>query len=130
MVGAVVSRTVTVKDAVAVLFAASEAVRSTVVVPIGNVLPEVGSAVTYTVGSTLSVAVAVKFTTAPDEPVASAVMLPGEMITGAVASVGTGTISNGHADLMLRSMRKLNPFNPPPSPTFIVIVFSPGCTVW
>jgi hypothetical protein len=46
IVGGVVSRTVTVKVAVPVLFAASVAVQATVLVPSANVEPEAGEHVT------------------------------------------------------------------------------------
>ena len=56
-IGGVVSRTVTVKLAVAELPAASAAVHVTVVVPIGKVVPDAGAQVTGTAPSTLPVAV-------------------------------------------------------------------------
>ncbi len=86
MTGGVVSRTVTVNELWAALPAASLALRCTVVTPSGNVLPEAGLAVTATAPSTLSLAVAVKLTTAPDGLVASTVMLAGVAITGGVVS--------------------------------------------
>jgi hypothetical protein len=57
-------RTVTVKEHVAVLPAASVAVAVTVVVPKGKVLPDAGTATTVTPGA-LSVATTVNVTTAP-----------------------------------------------------------------
>ena len=68
--------------------AASVALRPTGVVPSGKVLPEGGFAVTLTGPSTLSWAVAVKFTTAPAALVASRVMSPGPEMTGGVVSRG------------------------------------------
>ena len=70
--------------------AASVAEQLTVVVVIANVEPEAGVHVTGTGPSTLSVAVTVKVTTAPDGLVASAVMLEGTVITGGVVSEGGG----------------------------------------
>ena len=63
--GGVVSWTVTLKVAVAVLLPLSVAVQLTVVVPIGKVEPEAGAHVTGSVPSTTSVAVAVNVTAAP-----------------------------------------------------------------
>jgi hypothetical protein len=60
IVGAVVSRTVTVNVAVPVLFAASVAVQVTVLVPSGNVEPEAGLQVTGTFPLTVSLAVGVE----------------------------------------------------------------------
>lgn len=58
----------------------------TVVVVIGNVLPDGGAHTTVTVRSTMSVAVAVKVATAPDGPVASKVISAGTVKVGAVVS--------------------------------------------
>jgi hypothetical protein len=85
-VGAVVSLTVTVKLPFAVLPDESVAEQLTVVVPRGKVEPEAGVHVTVTAPSTSSVAVAVYVTTAPDELVASTVMLDGRERVGAVVS--------------------------------------------
>ena len=93
-VGAVVSLTVMVKDPDPVLLAASVAEQFTVVVVIPNVEPEAGMHVTGTVPSTLSVAVAVYVTTAPDGPVASAVIGEGSVNTG-------GVVSEGGADVIV-----------------------------
>ena len=93
-VGAVVSLTVMVKDPVPVLLAASVAEQFTVVVAIGNVEPEAGVHVTGTGPSTLSVAVAVYVTAAPDGPVASAVIGEGSVNTG-------GVVSEGGADVIV-----------------------------
>ena len=68
------STTVTVKDALPVLPATSVAVQVTVVVPRANVLPEAGAQIGVGAGSTSSVAVALKLTTAPAALVASAVI--------------------------------------------------------
>jgi hypothetical protein len=87
MVGACVSFTVTVKVQVAVLPEASVAVEVTVVVPVGNRLPEAGTLVTTTPGQ-LSVAVALKFTIAPHMPVVLlTVIFAGQVITGGCASI-------------------------------------------
>jgi hypothetical protein len=59
IVGGVVSRTVTVKDPLAVLPAASDAEQATVVVPSGNVAPEAGVHVGVRAPLTSSDAVAV-----------------------------------------------------------------------
>lgn len=85
-VGGVVSRTVTVKDALPVLPAASVAEQFTVVVPNGNVLPEGGTQVGVIAPSTMSEALAEKLTTAPDEPVASTVIFEGTVTVGGVVS--------------------------------------------
>src|SRR5258708_5073270 len=84
--GGVVSRTVTLNELAAELPALSDAARLTVVVPSGNVLPEAGLATTETAPSTSSVALAVKFTNAPEGPMASAVMSAGAVMTGGVVS--------------------------------------------
>jgi len=89
-VGTVVSCTFTVKLPVAVLPAASVAEQLTVVVVIPNVEPEAGVHVTGTGPSTLSVAVALYVTAAPNGPVASAVIGEGSVSTGAVVSEGGG----------------------------------------
>jgi len=89
-VGTVVSCTFTVKLPSAVLPAASVAEQLTVVVVIPNVEPEAGVHVTGTAPSTLSVAVALYVTAAPDGPVASAVIAEGRVNTGAVVSEGGG----------------------------------------
>src|SRR5215471_18423047 len=75
--GGVVSPTVTVKLVLDWLLAASLAVQLTVVEPSGNVLPEAGEQFTVGLGSTLSVAVTLNETGAPNGPVASTpLMLP------------------------------------------------------
>ena len=85
-VGLVVSCTVTVKLSLPVLPAASVAEQITGVVPSGKVDPEEGEQLGVTVPSTRSRADAVKVTTAPEGPVASAVMPAGIVIAGAVVS--------------------------------------------
>jgi len=85
-VGGVVSWMVTLKLPLVVLPALSVAEQSTLVVPSGNVLPEAGVQDTVTEPSTMSVAEAEKETTAPDGPVASAVISPGRVRIGAVVS--------------------------------------------
>jgi hypothetical protein len=86
IVGGVVSWMVTVKVAFAALLAASWAEQLTLVFPSGNIEPEAGVHATATAPSTRSVAVAVKFTVAPFELVASAVIGAGTVITGGVVS--------------------------------------------
>ena len=81
--GGVVSRTVTLKLAVALLPAASLAVTSTVVSPSGNVEAEDGSAVAVTGPSTASLADTENVTGAPPAPVASSVMSAGTESWGA-----------------------------------------------
>ena len=85
-VGAVVSLTVMVNDAVPVLPAASVALHVMVVVAIGNVEPEAGEHVAGRGPSTSSVAVAVNVTTLPAELVASNVILAGTVRIGGVVS--------------------------------------------
>ena len=62
------------------------AVQLTVVVPIGNVVPDAGVQTTVGLGSVVSVAVTVNVTTAPLESVASAIIFEGKFRTGAVVS--------------------------------------------
>ena len=69
-----------------VLLEWSFAVQDTVVVPRGNVSPDVWSHETVGDGSMASVAVALKLTLAPEELVASAVMFAGSDRMGAVES--------------------------------------------
>jgi hypothetical protein len=76
--------TVTVNDPLALFPCVSVAVHPTVVVPIGNVLPDAGEQTTGRVPSTRSDADAVNVTTAPDGVVAVAVMLAGTVTEGAV----------------------------------------------
>lgn len=85
-VGGVVSTTVTVKPADALLPASSVAVHETLVGPSGNVDPEAGVQTGVTDPSTRSLAVAEKETLAPDGPVASAVIPPGTVRAGGVVS--------------------------------------------
>jgi hypothetical protein len=66
--------------------AASVAEQLTVVTPNGNVEPEAGLQVTRGVSGFWSVAGAVKVTTAPDEPMASWVILLGRLSVGGVVS--------------------------------------------
>jgi hypothetical protein len=84
--GEVVSTTVIVKVALPVLLCASVAEQVTLVVPIAKVEPEAGEQVGVIAPSTMSVADDVKLTAAPDEPVASFVILAGTVTTGAVVS--------------------------------------------
>src|SRR5262245_11043910 len=79
--------TVTANDRLAPLPLVSAAEQSTVVVPIGNVLPDAGSHVTGRGPSIRSTAVAVNVTTAPGGVVAVVVMSAGSVSTGGVASV-------------------------------------------
>src|SRR5690242_4934704 len=83
MLGGVVSATVTGKLAVPVSPSSFVAVQSTVVVPIGNVLPDGGLHDAVAVGSLLETSNA---TEAPLAEVASALTLPGVERTGASAS--------------------------------------------
>jgi hypothetical protein len=85
-VGGVVSRTLIVKEPGDVLPAQSVAVQLTVVVPRGNVDPDGGVQPTEGLGSRLSVAVAVKVTTAPEGPVASTILFDGTVRFGGVVS--------------------------------------------
>src|SRR5205814_560127 len=78
--GGVVSRTVTVNVAEALLPAASCAAHATLVIPIANVVPDAGAHTVASLPSTLSVAVAANVTAAPFGPVASAVIGPGTAI--------------------------------------------------
>ena len=91
MVGAVVSRTVTVCVAVAVLPAASLAVQTTVVLPSGNV--DGALLVAATVPSRASTATAVPMETAVRAPVASAVTSGGAFMRGGVLSGGIVTVT-------------------------------------
>ena len=86
IVGAVVSRMVTVKLPRAVFPAASVAEQLTVVVPKAKVVPEAGAQVTAGAAGFASVAVAEKVTTRPAALVASSVMLSGRFRAGAVVS--------------------------------------------
>ena len=84
--GAVVSRTVMVNEPVDSLPAASRAFTVTVVVPIGNVVPDGWEYVIVGTAVTASVAVAEKFATAPAADVASSVRLAGTVSAGAIVS--------------------------------------------
>ena len=85
--GGVVSTTVTLKLALPVLLCASVAEQVTVVVVSrAKVEPERGEQVGVIAPSTISLAVAVKVTAAPEGPVASAVMLAGKVNAGGVVS--------------------------------------------
>jgi hypothetical protein len=86
MTGGVASLTVTLKVLVAVLPAASVAVQVTVVSPSGKVLPEAGVQVGVIEPSTISLAVAVKLTSAPLGPLAGTVLSAGRVSVGAVVS--------------------------------------------
>src|SRR5512136_3465016 len=87
--------TVTVKLALPWFSAASVAVQVTVVVPTGNVAPEAGLQTGVRTPSTLSKAVAVNMTTAPDASVAGTLILLGTVTTGSVVS-GGGTRSDSY----------------------------------
>jgi hypothetical protein len=86
MTGPVVSRTVMLNVFVALFPAASVAEQAMVVVPSGKVVPEAGAQVTAGVAGFVSVAVALKETTAPLAPVASTVMSAGTVMFGGVVS--------------------------------------------
>ena len=85
-VGGVVSRTVTLKPPTDMFARESNDQHVTLVVPIGKVEPEPGKHVTVRGPSTRSVAVAVKVTARPLEPVASAVIFAGSESTGPAVS--------------------------------------------
>jgi hypothetical protein len=85
-VGAVVSATVTVKDAAVLLPRVSVPVHVTVVGPSGNIAPLAGAQVTAVLPSTASLAVAAYVNTAPVAPAASTVALAGTVTTGPVVS--------------------------------------------
>jgi hypothetical protein len=90
--GGVVSTTVTVNEACAVLPRVSVAVQFTVVVPSGNVDPDAGVQLTGRGPSTRSVAVGLVYeTAAPLAPVASFVMFAGtpEIVGGVVSTTIT-----------------------------------------
>ena len=71
----------------ALLPQASVAVEVTVVVPMGNAVPEAGTETIFTAPPQLSVAVGVKFTTATQDPTGVVVVIfAGQVITGAVWS--------------------------------------------
>jgi len=78
-----------VKDAVPVLPWLSVALQVTVVVPNGNISPELGLQLAVSVPSKLSVALAEKVTAAPLGLVASTVMSPGTATFGGVVSTST-----------------------------------------
>jgi hypothetical protein len=82
--GGVVSCIVIWKDPVVVLFWPSAAEHVTVVIPSGNVAPEVGVHVTGIEFPEASDAVTVKVTAAPEGPVASTVMFAGKVRVGGV----------------------------------------------
>jgi len=84
--GPVVSRTVTVNDPDPVLPCASVDVQTTGVVPSVNVDPDAGVQLTTGALSTRSLADALKVTTSPLAPVASAVMFAGTATAGGVVS--------------------------------------------
>src|SRR5215204_739123 len=120
MIGGVVSCTVTVNDAVAVLPASSVAAHCTTVSPIGNVEPEGGSQTivmlpptlscmsilflsNVALPSTTSVADTVKLTLAPSGPVASTTMSSGTVMIGGVVSC-TVTVNDAVAVLPASSV--------------------------
>jgi hypothetical protein len=78
--------TVTVKELLALLFAASLDVTVTVVVPTGKVDPEAGVFDVVQFPLTVSVAEVVKVTTAPAGPLACTVMFCGTVMDGAMLS--------------------------------------------
>ena len=99
-----VSPTVTLKVAVPLLLALSVAVQVTKVWPTGNRDPLAGKQITTSVvPSTMSVALAVKVTTAPEGEVACAVMLLGTVTRGAVVST-TVTLKLAVAELPVVSV--------------------------
>ena len=102
-VGSVVSCTVTVNDFAEVLPAASLAVHVTVVAPIGNVEPEAGVHVGPLVTPTLSVAVTVNVTRAPEALVACTVIGDGTVIVGGVVSTTLTVLITSAAGLPAES---------------------------
>src|ERR1700716_733687 len=86
MAGGVVARTVTLKLRLEEFPRESLAEQVTAVVPRANVEPEAGAQDGVTAPSTRSDALAVYSTTAPDAPVASAVMSLGTTMAGGVVS--------------------------------------------
>ena len=87
MVGGVVSSTVTMKWSPETFPEASVAAQLTVVVPTGKVEPEEGSHSTTGLGSTESVAMLVKITSAPSLLLASVLKLAGRVSKGGVMSL-------------------------------------------
>jgi hypothetical protein len=85
-VGGVVSTTLTVNCAEPLLPWESLAVQLTVVGPRANVPPEAGVQFAVTLPSTMSDALALYVTVAPDGPVASTLNEPGVVMVGAVVS--------------------------------------------
>src|SRR6266705_2646031 len=81
-VGGVVSWTVTLNLQSPALLWASVAEQVTTVVPMAKVLPLAGTQVTASVPSTMSVALAVKLAVAPAGPVASTIILAGQLTVG------------------------------------------------
>src|SRR5919204_8892 len=94
--GAVVSRTVTVNDAAAVLPCASVAAQLTVVVPSANVDPLGGTHCGAIAPSMSSIAVATNTCGAPPGVVASSTTLDGTVTMGAVRS-RTVTVNDADA---------------------------------
>jgi hypothetical protein len=90
----VVSTTVTVKLLVPLLPCASVAAQLTLVAPSANVAPDAGRQAVLTVASRLSIADAVKLTTAPAALVASALIGLGTVTTGAVLSTNVTVTVN------------------------------------
>jgi hypothetical protein len=100
-----VSTTVTVKVLVPMLLCASVAVQVTVVVPRANGEPLAGTQAAVNAPSRLSVADALKLTTAPLALVASALIGPGTVTTGAVWSINvTVTVKLPLAALLCTSV--------------------------
>src|SRR5262249_35034108 len=87
MTGAVVSRTVTMNDAVAASPDSFVAVHRTVVAPMGKIEPDAGEQVTGAFPYTASVADAANVALAPFGPVASTVRFGRAPMTGGVASL-------------------------------------------
>ena len=90
--------------------AASVAVEVTVVVPIGNKLPDAGTDVTVTPGQ-LSVAVGVKLTVAPHWPG----LLPTDILAGQVIVGGCTSFT-----------RTVNVHRPPPEAVAVTVVSPTG----
>jgi hypothetical protein len=97
------SATVTVNEALPVLLCTSVAEHVTLVVPIAKVEPETGEQVGVIAPSTVSVADAVKVTTAPVEPVAAVAMFNGTVTNGDVVS-STVTVNEALPVLLCASV--------------------------
>src|SRR5689334_1159549 len=105
-IGARVSRTVTGNERVATRPSLSVAVHVTVVVPIGNMLPETSEQTGTSGPSCRSFAIAAYVTAAPAGPVASAKTEVRTVSVGIIAARGTMS-ANGESELAVTQMRFL-----------------------